>query len=65
MAETSREIAKFLGKPWFEVAYTCGLMHDIGKVARFKLDELDNTGFFVKDSQFGQEKSLSFSKQKL
>ena len=60
VAETSREIAKFLGKPWFEVAYTCGLMHDIGKVARFKLDELDNTGFFVKDSQFAQEKSLSF-----
>lgn len=35
-------------------------MHDIGKVARFKIDELDNSGFFLKDSQLAQDKKLSF-----
>ncbi|OUU42831.1 MAG: hypothetical protein CBC16_03410 [Verrucomicrobia bacterium TMED56] len=56
----SREIAKFLGKPWHETAYTCGLVHDIGKVARYKLDELDNTEFFLKDSKLAVKKSISF-----
>ena len=48
VASISREIAKFLGKSWHETAYTCGLVHDIGKVARYKLDEIDETEFFSK-----------------
>ena len=35
VASASRCIAKYLGKSWHERAYTCGLVHDIGKVARF------------------------------
>ena len=60
VASISREIAKFLGKSWHETAYTCGLVHDIGKVARFKLDEIDETEFFLKDSRLAVSKAISF-----
>ena len=60
VASISRVIAKFLGKSWHETAYTCGLIHDIGKVARYKLDEIDNTEFFLKDSRLAVRKSISF-----
>ncbi len=60
VASIAREIAKFLGKSWHETAYTCGLVHDIGKVARYKLDEIDNTEFFLKDSRLAVRKSISF-----
>ena len=60
VASISREIAKFLGKSWHETAYTCGLVHDIGKVARYKLDEIDETEFFLKDSRLAVSKAISF-----
>ena len=60
VASISREIAKFLGKSWHETAYTCGLVHDIGKVARYKLDEIDKTEFFLKDSRLAVSKAISF-----
>lgn len=65
VASISRVIAKFLGKSWHETAYTCGLIHDIGKVARYKLDELDDTEFFLKDSRLAVKKSISFFKAEL
>jgi len=61
----AREIAKSLGKPWHETAYTCGLVHDIGKVARFKLDEVDNTDYFLKDSRLAKSKDINFFKAEL
>ena len=61
VAAASRSIAKYLGKSWHETAYTCGLVHDIGKVARFKLDEDDNDNKFLMDSQTAlDQKSTSF-----
>ena len=65
VASIAREIANFLGKSWHETAYTCGLVHDIGKVARYKLDELDNTEYFLKDSRLAVKKSISFSNAEL
>ena len=38
----SRNIARILDKPWDESAYSCGLLHDIGKIAKYKLDEAEN-----------------------
>ena len=60
VASIAREIAKFLGKSWHETAYTCGLVHDIGKVARYKLDEIDNTEFFSR-IRFSQSENRSVS----
>jgi HD-like signal output (HDOD) protein len=51
VASASRCIANFLGKSWHERAYTVDLVHDIGKVARFKLDESEETEDFITDSQ--------------
>ena len=42
----SRNIARILGKTWDEEAYSCGLLHDIGKVARYKLDEANDNGLY-------------------
>ena len=52
-----------MGKPWHETAYTCGLVHDIGKVARFKLDEVDNTEYFIKDTKLAQSEDISSLKR--
>jgi len=60
VAAASRAIAKYLGKSWHETAYTCGLVHDIGKVARFKLDEDNNDDQFLKDSQSALDKKINF-----
>ncbi len=65
VASASRCIAKFLGKDWHERAYTCGLVHDIGKVARFKLDENDQTQDFLNDSQTSLDKNINFYKSEL
>ena len=65
VASASRCIAKFLGKDWHERAYTCGLVHDIGKVARFKLDENDETQDFLNDSQTSLDKNINFYKSEL
>ena len=65
VASASRCIAKFLGKDWHERAYTCGLVHDIGKVARFKLDENDQTKDFLNDSQTSLDKNINFYKSEL
>ena len=65
VASASRWVAKFLGKEWHEKAYTCGLVHDIGKVARFKLDESDETDLFLNDSQICLDKKISFHKSEL
>ena len=65
VASIAREVAKYLGKSWHETAYTCGLVHDIGKVARYKLDEVDNTSYFASDSKFAIDKGISFFKAEL
>ena len=65
VASASRCIANFLGKSWHERAYTCGLVHDIGKVARFKLDEGEATQDFLKDSQTSLDKKINFYKSEL
>ena len=65
VASASRSIAKSLGKSWHERAYTCGLVHDIGKVARFKLDENEETRAFINDSQTSLDKNISFFKSEL
>ncbi len=59
VASASRSIARYLGKSWHERAYTCGLLHDIGKVARFKLDEDDGTTVFLNDSQTSLDQKIS------
>ena len=61
----SRCIAKYLGKSWHERAYTCGLVHDIGKVARFKLDEAEESEDFIRDSQTSLDKKINFFKSEL
>jgi HD-like signal output (HDOD) protein len=65
VAAASRCIANFLGKTWHERAYTCGLVHDIGKVARFKLDENEETQDFLIDSQTSLDKKINFYKSEL
>jgi len=65
VASASRCVANFLGKPWHERAYTCGLVHDIGKVARFKLDESEGTQAFIDDSQTCLDKKINFFKSEL
>jgi len=65
VASASRCIANFLGKSWSERAYTCGLVHDIGKVARFKLDESEETEDFITDSQTSLDKKINFYKSEL
>ena len=65
VASASRCLAKFLGKEWHERAYTCGLVHDIGKVARFKLDENEQTQVFLNDSQTSLDKKINFYKSEL
>jgi putative nucleotidyltransferase with HDIG domain len=65
VAAASRSIAKYLGKSWHETAYTCGLVHDIGKVARFKLDEDDNDNKFILDSQTALDHKINFFQAEL
>ena len=65
VASASRLIAKYLGKSWHERAYTCGLVHDIGKVARFNLDEGKDVKDFIKDSQLALDKKINFHKAEL
>lgn len=60
VAAASRNLANSLGKPWPETAYTCGLIHDIGKVARFKLDEDNSEKLFLRDSQTALDRKISF-----
>ena len=52
-----------MGKSWHETAYTCG-QFDIGKVARYKLDEVDNTSYFS-SVQVRYQKRHKFFKTKL
>ena len=56
---------QYLGKSWHERAYTSGLIHDIGKFARYKLDEEDNEKDFIKDSQLALDKKINFHKAEL
>jgi HD-like signal output (HDOD) protein len=65
VASASRFIACYLGKSWHESAYTSGLVHDIGKVARYKLDEEDNAKHFINDSQLALDKKINFFKAEL
>ena len=61
----SRNIARILGKTWDEEAYSCGLLHDIGKVARYKLDEANDMDFMVKDARMALDKNLNFFQAEL
>ena len=65
VAAASRAIAKYLGRSWHETAYTCGLVHDIGKVARFKLDEDNNDNLFLRDSQTALDQKINFFQAEL
>ncbi len=65
VATASRSIANYLGKSWHETAYTCGLVHDIGKIARFKLDEDNNDNQFLSDSQAALDKNINFFQAEL
>ncbi len=65
VATAARAIANYLGKPWSEAAYTCGLVHDIGKVARFKLDEDNHEKLFLRDSQTSLDRQISFFQSEL
>ena len=65
VAAASRTLAKWLGKSWHERAYTCGLVHDIGKVARYKLDELEDSKLFISDSQLALDKGINLFKAEL
>ena len=65
VAAASRAIAKYLGRSWHETAYTCGLVHDIGKVARFKLDEDNNDNLFLRDSQTALDQEINFFQAEL
>ena len=65
VASTSRLIANYLGKSWHETAFTSGLVHDIGKFARFKLDEGKDEEDFIKDSQLALDKKINFHKAEL
>jgi putative nucleotidyltransferase with HDIG domain len=65
VAAASRSIAQYLGKSWHETAYTCGLVHDIGKIARFKLDEDNNDNQFLRDSQLALDKNINFFQAEL
>ena len=61
----SRNIARILGKTWDEEAYSCGLLHDIGKVARYKLDEANDIDCMVKDARMALDKNLNFFQAEL
>lgn len=55
VAVASRTIAEISGKCECDQAYTCGLLHDIGKVARLKLD----SEAFLNDSRDALEREIS------
>ena len=61
----SRNIARVLGKTWDEEAYSCGLLHDIGKVARYKLDEANSSDSMVNDSRLAVDKNINFFQAEL
>ena len=48
-----------------ESLHLCGLVHDIGKVARYKLDEVGKTKYFLSDSQLALDKKINFFKAEL
>jgi hypothetical protein len=50
-----------LGRADHDRAYTCGLVHDIGKVARYKLDPEE----FVNDCQYALDKKMDFLRVEL
>ena len=58
VAVASSALTKYMGRPGHDRAYTCGLVHDIGKVARYKLDEDE----FVNDCQYALDKKMDFLK---
>lgn len=61
----SRNIARVLGKTWDEEAYSCGLLHDIGKVARYKLDEANNSDSMNNDARLAVDKNINFFQAEL
>ena len=61
----SRNIARVLGKTWDEEAYSCGLLHDIGKVARYKLDEANSSDSMVNDARLAVDKNINFFQAEL
>ncbi len=61
VAVASSALTKFLGRPGHDRAYTCGLVHDIGKVARYKL----NPEEFINDCQYALDKGMDFFRVEL
>ena len=65
VAAVSEEIANFLGKTWHRNAFTAGLLHDIGKLAKYRLDEVAGANSFLEDCELAHEKSISLSNAEL
>lgn len=65
VASVSRSLGGFLNRKDLEIVYSSGLLHDIGKVVRLRLDILEGTGQVAKDKKIAKEKSLNFFKAEL
>lgn len=61
VAVASGSITKFLGRSGHDRAYTCGLVHDIGKVARYKLNDEE----FLADCQYALDHDMEFHRAEL
>jgi putative nucleotidyltransferase with HDIG domain len=61
VAVASSALTKYLGRAGHDRAYTCGLVHDIGKVARYKLNQEE----FVNDCQYALDKKMDFLRVEL
>ena len=67
VASISRRLAEFLGfgKEWGSIAYTSGMIHDIGKVARFRLDKFEHTESLAHDSRLALLDSINFKEAEI
>ena len=65
VASVSRSLGEFLNRKDLEIVYSSGLLHDIGKVVRVRLDILEGTGQVAKDKKIAKEKNLNFFKAEL
>jgi HD-like signal output (HDOD) protein len=61
----SRNIARILNKSWDESAYSCGLLHDIGKIAKYKLNEVENESSLLNDVKIGLDQKIDFFKAEI
>ena len=57
----SKKIAEFIKfeKKWAKVAFSLGLLHDIGKIGRYRIDEIEDSSTLERDSRFAVKESIS------